>query len=147
MMRKLIPTADIVAALSATAVQAADYEVKMLNASENGTMVFEPAFLKLEQGDTVTFVAQDPGHNAETVAGPAGAASFNTAFKPRETVMFDQEGVYVYKCLPHAMMAMVGVIQVGAAVNQDEIAAVVEQQEAAFVMHKGRLKELFAQVN
>jgi hypothetical protein len=26
---------------------------------------------------------------------------------------FDKEGVYAYQCTPHAVMAMVGVIQVG----------------------------------
>lgn len=145
-MRALISTALVALALNSTAVFAADHEVKMKNVGAAGTMVFEPAYIKIAAGDTVTFVATDPGHNAETVAGPAGSASFNTAFKPKTTVTFDKEGVYLYKCMPHAIMAMMALIQVGDAVNKAEIASAVDAQEAAFAMNKGRLKALFAQV-
>ena len=37
------------------------------------------------------------------------------------SITLDKEGVYVYNCTPHAMMAMVGVIQVGEATNINEI--------------------------
>jgi plastocyanin len=38
-------------------------------------MVFEPALVKIEPGDTVKFVAANKGHNAETIKGllPEGA--------------------------------------------------------------------------
>jgi hypothetical protein len=51
----------------------------------------------------------------------------------------DAEGVYVYQCDPHAMMAMVGVIQVGEAVNMSEIKASAEQFKSNFMMNAGRL--------
>jgi plastocyanin len=41
----------------------------MLNRGESGTMVFEPAGLRIAPGDTVKFIATDRGHNAETVPG------------------------------------------------------------------------------
>jgi len=145
-MRKLMRASLMLLALSASNAMAADHEVKMLNAGAGGTMVFEPAYLKIAAGDTVTFLATDPGHNAETVAGPAGSAPFNTAFKPKTTVTFDKEGVYLYKCMPHAIMGMMGLVQVGDASNKGDIEAAVMAQEATFVMNKGRLKDLFAQV-
>ena len=43
---------------------AAEVEVKMLNKGTEGAMVFEPALVKVEPGDTVKFVATDKGHNA-----------------------------------------------------------------------------------
>jgi plastocyanin len=47
---------------------AADHQVKMVNKdSEGRVMQFEPAFLKIAPGDTVTFVATDKGHDSESI--------------------------------------------------------------------------------
>mgnify|MGYP006188880013 CR=1 FL=1 len=35
-----------------------------------GAMVFSPAFVQARPGDTIRFVPTNPGHNAETIAGP-----------------------------------------------------------------------------
>ena len=37
------------------AAQAAHHDIKMLNSSSEGSMVFEPGYLKVQPGDTVTF--------------------------------------------------------------------------------------------
>lgn len=51
-------------ALPAHGAFAADHQVLMLNKdSEGRPMQFEPAFLKVALGDTVTFVATDKTHN------------------------------------------------------------------------------------
>lgn len=95
---------------------AADHQVEMLNRdSEGRTMQFEPAFLKIEPGDTVTFVPTDPSHNSESIANgiPEGAEPWKGRINEEITVTFDVEGVYAYKCLPHFAMGMVGLIQVG----------------------------------
>ncbi len=106
-----------IAALSiAGAAQAADHEVKMLNRSADGEMMaFEPAFLKVEPGDTVTFVATDKSHNAETILGmlPEGAEAFKGKINQDVSVTFDAEGVYGIKCMPHYPLGMVALIQVG----------------------------------
>ncbi len=55
----------------------------MLNKGADGTtMVFEPALTKIAVGDTVTFVATDRGHNAETIPGmlPEGAEASRAAW-------------------------------------------------------------------
>ena len=43
---------------------AADFTVKMLNQGAGGIMVFEPAVLKINVGDTVNFIATDAAHNS-----------------------------------------------------------------------------------
>ena len=78
-MRKVMTLATIAVLMSvAGAAMAAEVEVKMLNKGAEGLMVFEPALVKIEPGDTVKFVATDKGHNAETIKGmlPADAAPF-----------------------------------------------------------------------
>ncbi|HEV7276656.1 MAG TPA: pseudoazurin [Devosiaceae bacterium] len=104
------------ASFVAPAAIAEDHEVQMLNRdSEGRTMQFEPAFLQIEPGDTVTFVPTDPGHNSESIADaiPEGAEPWKGAINEEITVTFEEPGLYAYKCLPHFAMGMVGLIQVG----------------------------------
>ena len=61
-------TAALPLAFTAAAV-AAEIEVKMLDKGAEGMMVFEPALVKIEPGDTVKFVATNKGHNAESIKG------------------------------------------------------------------------------
>ena len=51
----------------------------------------------------------------------------------------DTEGVYVYQCDPHVMMAMIGVIQVGEAVNMSEIKTASNSLKSSFVMNAERI--------
>lgn len=95
---------------------AADYEVQMLNRdSEGRAMQFEPAFLKIQPGDTVTFIVTDRGHNSEIIPEmlPEGAEGWKGRINEEISVTFDVEGFYGYKCQPHLGMGMVGLIQVG----------------------------------
>jgi len=120
------------------------YVVKMLNNGELGSMVFEPGFIKINSGDSITFEMTDAGHNAVTVAGPEGSIPFDTKYKPSVTVKFDVNGLYLYKCAPHAMMAMAGIIQVSDASNKAEMAKEVEKFEATVMMPnvKTRMSDL-----
>lgn len=104
------------ALLLTTPAIAGEHEIRMLNnGSDKQTMVFEPAFLKIEPGDTVTFVPTDNAHNAETIPEmlPDGAEPFKGKFSQGLTVTFEKPGLYGYRCLPHLAMGMVGLIQVG----------------------------------
>ena len=96
---------------------AAEYEVKMLNNGTEGMMVFEPAVLKVAVGDTVKFVATDMAHNSASVFTPPGATVWKGAMNEEITITIDKPGVYIYECTPHAMMAMVGVIQASDGLN------------------------------
>ena len=115
--------------------------VKMLNSGKDGMMVFEPAVLSVNVGDTIKFEATDMAHNSASVPGmiPAGAKPWMGRMSQDISVTLDKEGVYVYECTPHKMMAMVGVIKVGSAVNIDDIKQKSNQYKKAFVMNQERL--------
>lgn len=104
------------AALLGGAAFAETFEVKMLNKGADGDrMVFEPAFLRADPGDTIRFVATDKGHNAETADGmvPNGAEGFKGKINEEIAVTLDTEGVYGVLCKPHYAMGMVMTIAVG----------------------------------
>ena len=65
-----------------------------------GSMVFEPGFLEVEVGDTVTFVPTNSGHNVRSYAVPEGVETWNTPLDERATVKIERPGVYVYYCPP-----------------------------------------------
>ena len=126
------------------------YTVKMLNQGATGVMVFEPAFLKINVGDTVTFESTDAAHNSASIPGmiPSGASPWNGQLSRDISVTFEIPGVYGYQCTPHAMMAMVGVIQVGDDNSNIEIAKnVATQFKSSFVMNQTRLDEYLSKIN
>jgi len=112
---KTLLLAAAVLAVAILPATAADVQVKMLNKGAKGMMVFEPDLVKVQPGDTVTFVATDPGHDAQSVPGmlPEGAQPFEGKIGKDLTVTFTQPGVYGVKCKPHYVMGMVGLVVVG----------------------------------
>nr|ACF98215.1 putative pseudoazurin [uncultured bacterium 1114] len=138
-MRRFILGAAFVGTLATLPVApaaAADVQVKMLNKGAEGAMVFEPALIQVEPGDTVTFLATDKGHNAETIEGmlPDGAKAFTGKINEEFQIAFDKPGVYGIKCKPHYAMGMVAMIVVGKPANE---------ADAAKVTHPGRAKQVF----
>ena len=111
--------ATTVLALMATSAAAETFEVEMLNRGEAGMMVFEPAFVAAQPGDTIRFVPTEKGHNVESIDGmlPDGASAFKSDFNTAFELQVDAEGVYGLKCAPHYGMGMVALIQVGEAGN------------------------------
>jgi pseudoazurin len=137
-MLKEMMAGTVLAALAFGGVaMAAEVQVKMLNKGADGAMVFEPALVTIEPGDTVKFIATDKGHNAETVAGmaPDGAKPFVGKINEELAVTFDEPGVYGIKCKPHYAMGMVALVVVGKPENADKALAVT---------HPGRAKQVFA---
>ena len=127
----------------------ANHSVKMLNQGSSGVMVFEPAYLKINIGDSVTFESTDAAHNSASIPGmiPSSASSWNGGLSQDITVMFDVAGIYGYQCRPHSMMAMVGVIQVGDdKSNLDSAKAVAQQFKSSFVMNQTRLDDLLSKI-
>lgn len=127
----------VIACGSISAASADEYEVLMLNNGEAGLMVFEPALLRIEPGDTVRFVAEDKGHNSQSIDGmiPQGATAWRGAINEEIVVRFDVEGVYGYRCTPHYGMGMVGLVLVGD--DLDNLDAAVE------VRHPGKAQKVF----
>lgn len=135
----------LAASILASGALAADHEVRMLNKGSNGqAMQFEPAFLKIEPGDTVTFVATDKSHNSESLKNgiPESATEWKGKINEEIKVTFEAEGLYAYKCTPHLGMGMVGLIQVGEdASNVDAVQAIKLPPKARNLM-----AELISQV-
>ena len=142
-----LATAFLMLLLSAPTF-AAEHVVKMLNMGKDGAMVFEPAVLSVNVGDTVKFEATDMAHNSASVGGliPAGAKPWMGKMSQDISVTFDTEGVYVYECTPHKMMAMVGVIKVGTGTNLDNVKQMSQNYKKAFVMNKDRLDKYLSEL-
>ena len=98
-----------------TLAYSADHVVKMLNQGEWGYMAFEPSFLKVEVGDTVTFEPTDYGHNAVTINYmiPRGANRYRGDINKPITMTINKQGFYGIECAPHLTMGMVMIIQAG----------------------------------
>lgn len=140
MKAALMAAAVLVATLAPA--QAAEVEVKMLTRGETGMMVFEPALIQIEPGDSVRFVPVDPGHNAESIDGmiPEAANPFKGGIGKELVVTFDQEGIYGYQCMPHYGMGMVGLVVVGNEEANREAAQALKQRGKA----AKRFETLFA---
>ena len=106
---------------SMDAASAAEHEIKMMDHGADGMMGFDPQLLKIAPGDSVHFIAADKDHNAETIPGmiPQGAKPFSSGVGQDLTVSFTVPGVYGYRCTPHGALGMVGLIVVGAPVNEN----------------------------
>jgi pseudoazurin len=127
---------------------AEEHIVKMLNSGKDGMMVFEPSVLSVSKGDTVKFEATDMAHNSASVRSmiPAGAEPWSGKMSEDISVTFDTEGVYVYECTPHKMMAMVGVIKVGSANNIDDVKKESLHYKKTFVMNQDRLDKYLSEL-
>ncbi|RAX57713.1 pseudoazurin [Helicobacter monodelphidis] len=130
-----------------TNIEAKDYEIKMLDMDKKGhTMVFDPPFLQIQPGDTITFIPTHKSHFAQSKVIPDGAEHFLSPLDQKTTFQLNQEGVYLYVCPPHQMMNMVGIIQVGKAVNMQEIRSALPKLERKAMTNKGRFLEYAKQI-
>jgi pseudoazurin len=109
------------------------HEVKMLNfdpEDRSNVMIYDPAVIRIEPGDTVRFVSTDPGHNAVSHEDmiPEGAEPFKTPLSQDAEVTFEVPGTYGYYCLPHRAVGMWGVVLVGDfMVNFEQVKQAAEQ--------------------
>ncbi|EZP71097.1 Azu1 pseudoazurin (Blue copper protein) [Sphingomonas paucimobilis] len=112
-------------ALAAVPAEAKTIVIHMKNKGAEGSMVFEPAFVKAAPGDVIRFVPTDPSHNAETIAGlwPARVKPAKGMINKELAVPVSTPGLYGFKCLPHYGMGMVALVQVGNAPAADVAAA------------------------
>lgn len=139
-----ILAAAVALGIGAGPIHAADHTVKLLNKDGKGKfMLFEPDFLKVAPGDTVTFVPVDKGHNAESIpeVWPEGAEKFKGNFNEEAELTIDKPGVYAIRCLPHFTMGMVALIVAGEPTNLEQLKAFKAPGGA-----KKRLDELTAKV-
>ena len=133
--------------LCAAPANAADIEVRLLDTSETGGMlIFEPSFVKASVNDTIDFIPGIKGHNTHSLLVPAGAKEWKGPFDKEFRVKLEQEGVYLYVCDAHKPMGMVGVVQVGKAVNLEEARKKAAETTATLIMNKDRFTKALEQV-
>lgn len=105
----------------------ADESVDMLNKHPESKErnVFYPPIVKIQPGETVTWISKDKGHNVEFVKGavPDGVPAFRSKLNQDAAFTFETPGVYVYKCSPHYGLGMVGIVVVGDDMSGLEAAA------------------------
>lgn len=109
-------TSAVVAGFFTFPATAAEIEVKMLNKGSDGqAMVFEPAVIKANLGDIITFVPVDKGHDAATIKDliPEGVQESKGKMNEALRITVEKEGAYVFKCTPHFGMGMAALVVVG----------------------------------
>ncbi len=143
-MRRSIAAAIVgLSALAASTAPsfAEEHVIKMLNKGERGVMVFEPAVVKADLGDTLHFVPVDPLHNAISVKGmlPEGAKKIDGKMNQEFTYTLEKPGIYGIRCTPHYAMGMVALVEVGDdPPNFDEARAIAAKTP-------GRAKQRFSE--
>ena len=135
--------------LVATPVIAADHTVEMLSSSNGEMMVFKPAVLKIAPGDTVTWKATNPGHNTASIAEmtPDASLEWNGKINEELKITFTKEGIYGYKCTPHYVLGMIGIIAVGDNLaNLDASSDFAAVEEKKFATNKERFTSYINQL-
>ena len=130
-------------------ILAAEHQVKMLSSLNGQMMVFEPPVLNINKGDTVKWLNTNPGHNSASINEmiPSNTKPWNGKMNEEIKVQFDTEGVYGYKCTPHYILGMVGLIIVGSpSSNLDDAKAFGEDAQSKFATNKERFSEYFSNV-
>ena len=145
-MKKILLTLMFV---MATPVIAADHTVEMLSSSNGEMMVFKPAVLKIAPGDSVTWKATNPGHNTASIAGmtPDASLEWNGKINEELKITFTKEGVYGYKCTPHYILGMIGIIAVGDNLaNLEASSDFAASEEKKFATNKERFTSYINQL-
>jgi len=121
------------------------HNVRMLNFAPDmqSVMVFEPALVRANVGDTVRFELIDQLHNAQMAEGmwPEGAAKFEGQLNETATLRLTHEGVYGIICAPHYAAGMVALVVAGRPVNLAKAKAATHPELA-----QARFNELFAKL-
>ena len=118
--------------------------VDMLNTRDDGIkMIYSEDVLRVDVGDTVTWLPTDFGHNVEFVAWPNGFEKPQVSkLSEPFTWTFDIPGVYVYLCTPHVKAGMVAIVVVGGDVSNKDAVSELE----LFGESVPRLKQFLAQI-
>ena len=127
----------------------ADYTVEMLSSSNGQMMVFKPAVLQINPGDTVTWKATNPGHNTASIneMSPDSSLQWDGKINEELKITFTKEGVYGYKCTPHYILGMVGIVSVGDnTVNLSAASEYAINAEKKFATNKDRFSKYVSEL-
>jgi pseudoazurin len=143
---RILTTLGLLMAM-ATSAFAEDVTLEMWNKDPDDSkrkMVFSEEIVTIEPGESVTWLATDKGHNVQMIDGPDGYDLPKKSKLSKDvTLTFDQPGVYVYVCTPHASMGMIGIVVVGE-LTQEGIDAVKDAKVKG--KSKKKLADLVAEL-
>ena len=130
----------LIAVFLSTPSFAAEFAIEMLNKDADGNkMVFSQEVVKVEVGDTVTWLPSSKGHNVEMISSP-NKMKFKSKNGKEARITFDTPGIYYYLCTPHKGMGMIGLVVVGNDMsNIDDV-----RKAKAYGKSKKKLKKLLA---
>jgi len=118
-MKRLKKTLAVISLLGVLLLNGAAFAevhvVEMLNKGDEGAMVFKPAIVYAQAGDTIHFKATTKGHNVVSFKDmlPEGVTPFKSKFSKDFELVVEKDGTYGYFCQPHLPIGMVGLIVVG----------------------------------
>ena len=108
--------------LSAKAEEKEPLIIEMLNKRGKEKMLYGQDVARVEVGQTIIWTPNSKGHNVQFVSVPEGVEKVKSKLSKEFSYTFEQEGVYLYVCTPHASMGMIGMVIVGESdVNLDEV--------------------------
>ena len=87
--------------------------IEMLNKRDKEKMLYSDELVRVEVGDTISWVPTSKGHNVQFVSVPEGVEKIKSKLSKEISYTFETEGVYLYICTPHASMGMIGLVIVG----------------------------------
>ena len=87
--------------------------IEMLNKRDKEKMLYSDELVRVEVGDTISWVPTSKGHNVQFVSVPEGVEKVKSKLSKEFSYTFETEGVYLYLCTPHAGMGMIGLVIVG----------------------------------
>jgi len=126
--------------------RADDLVIRMVDASKDGPLTFDPVFVTAKVGDTLVFTPESKGHTTQSLLVPEGAKPWKSGYDKLTRITVEKEGIYLYGCEAHLRMGMVGVVQVGQPVNLEAAKKAAAAAGAQFVMNKDRFVTALARV-
>ena len=113
--------------LEISAQEPKEHVIKIVSDYDNLRMYFDPKYLTIKPGDTVTWVnLAEEEHNMLTFPDghPRGGAGFQSPLLKNKDERWSQTlpvaGTYEYHCLPHLPMGMHGVVIAGSPSRSSE---------------------------
>jgi pseudoazurin len=105
---------------------------------------FRPLVVNAQPGDTIVWQNM-AGHDTTTMKGmlPEGAEAWHSKMGEIFSITVEKEGIYLYKCTPHASMGMMGAIVVGG--NTDNLESIKSGVDASGEP-KGMVKRVIRKV-
>jgi len=123
---------------------AGDVTLNMLNKRADGQkMVYSQDIVKVNVGDTVTWLPKSKGHNVHFIAVPDGIKKVKKSkLNKKYSYTFQAPGIYLYQCTPHKAMGMIGLIVVGNNIDNKNLIA----KTKVFGKSKKKLKKMLKEL-